>query len=103
MPPERLGPKQSTSPSAGGDAARSGGASCGAAAVAVVPYMLAESVLGAGLDAMLGERPAAAMRRHLPAGAIAIPFALLGAGAGIAAVDPEGGAAPVGDVVMRAP
>jgi hypothetical protein len=59
----------------------------GAAAVAVVPYMLAESVLGAGLDAMLGERLAAAMRHHLPAGAIAIPFALLGAGAGIAAVD----------------
>ncbi len=59
----------------------------GAAAVAVVLYVLAESVLGTTLGALLGERPAAALRHHLPLDAIAIPFALLGAGAGLAALD----------------
>ena len=59
----------------------------GAAAVAVVPYVLAESVLGMTLDALLGERPAVALRHHLPLDATAIPFALLGAGAGLAALD----------------
>jgi hypothetical protein len=59
----------------------------GAAAVAVMPYVLAESVLGAVLEALLGERPAAALRHHLPLEVIAIPFALLGASAGVAAVD----------------
>ena len=58
----------------------------GAAAVAVVLYVLAESVLGT-LGALLGERPAADLRHHLPLDAIAIAFALLGAGAGLAALD----------------
>jgi hypothetical protein len=65
----------------------SGPALLGAAAVALVPYVIAESVLGAVLDALLGERPAVAVRHHLPLEAIAIPCALLGAGAGVVAVD----------------
>ena len=59
----------------------------GAAAIATVPYVLAESVLGVILEALLGERPAAALRHHLPLNVIAVPCALLGAGAGLAAID----------------
>ena len=55
--------------------------------VAVVPYVLAESALGVVLEALLGERPTAALRHHLPLNAIVVPWALLGAGAGLAAID----------------
>ncbi len=44
----------------------------GAAAIAIVPYVLAESLLGVVLEALLGERPAAALRHHLPLDAIVV-------------------------------
>jgi len=49
--------------------------------------VFAESVLGVVLVGLLGERPASAVRHQLPLNAIAIPLALLGALAGLAALD----------------
>jgi hypothetical protein len=61
-------------------------ATLGAAAVAAVAYVVAESVLGVALVMLLGERARDAARHQLPLNAIALPLAILGAAAGLAAV-----------------
>jgi len=62
------------------------GATVAAAAVAAVPYVLAESGFLIVLVALLGERPRDAARHQLPLNTIAFPLALLGATAGYAAL-----------------
>jgi hypothetical protein len=58
-----------------------------AAAVASVPYVVAESLLGVALVSLLGEPPAAAARQQAVLNSIGVPLALGGAAAGLAAVD----------------
>jgi hypothetical protein len=61
-------------------------ATLGAAAITAVPYVVAESLLGVTLAMLLGERADAAARHQLPLNVIALPLAVAGAAAGIAAV-----------------
>ena len=63
------------------------GALMGAAAVAAIPYVVIESVLSIALVTLLGERPGIAARQQLPLNSIAAPLALLGAAAGVAAIE----------------
>ena len=58
-----------------------------AAVVAAIPYVMAESMLGVVLVSLLAERPRAALRHQLPLNAIAIPLAVVGAVAGLLALD----------------
>jgi hypothetical protein len=60
-------------------------ATLGAAALAAVPYIVVESVVGISLVLLLGEPPADAARDQLPQGCIVLPLALVGAAAGLAA------------------
>src|SRR6185312_9744851 len=62
-------------------------ATLGAAAITAEPYVVAESLLGVMLAMLLGERVDDAARHQLPLNAIAFPLAVVGAGAGVAAVD----------------
>src|SRR4051812_3191275 len=61
-------------------------ATLGAAGLAAVPYIVVESVVGITLVLLLAERPADAARDQLPQGCIALPLAMLGAAAGLAAL-----------------
>jgi hypothetical protein len=61
-------------------------ATLAAAAIAALPYFVAESILGITLVTALGERPADAARHQLPLNAIVVPLAVVGAAAGIAAM-----------------
>ena len=65
----------------------SGPALVGAVAVAVVPYVLVESVLGVVLVVLHGEPTGAAVRHQLPVNTVAVPLALVGAAVGLAAAD----------------
>jgi hypothetical protein len=58
----------------------------GAAALASLPYVAAESLFGITLVTLLGERPRDAARHQLPLNAIALPLAALGSAAGLAAI-----------------
>ena len=62
----------------------SGPALVGAAAVAVIPYVLVESVLGVVLVVLQGEPTGSAVRHQLPVNTVAVPLALFGAGIGLA-------------------
>lgn len=62
-------------------------ATLAAAAITAVPYVATESVFGVTLVALLGERPSAAARHQLALNTIALPLAVTGAIAGIAALD----------------
>jgi len=62
-------------------------ATLGAAALAAIPYVVVELTLGVGLVTLLGERPGDAARHQLPLVAIALPLAVVGAGAGLLGLD----------------
>jgi hypothetical protein len=62
-------------------------ATLGAAALAAVPYVIVELVLGVGLVSLLGERAADALRHQAPLVAIALPLSIVGAIAGLLALD----------------
>jgi hypothetical protein len=62
-------------------------ATVAAAAVASVLYVVTASVLGVALVALLGERPSVAVRQQASLNSIAVPLAIGGALAGLAAVD----------------
>ena len=59
----------------------------GAAAVAAVSYVVAESLFGVVLVVLLGERLSDAVRHQLPLNSIALPLAVFGAVAGLAALE----------------
>jgi hypothetical protein len=59
----------------------------GAAVAAAVAYALAELGLGVALVTLLGERPSDATRHQLPLDALSLPLALVGATAGLAAIE----------------
>jgi hypothetical protein len=61
-------------------------ATLAAAAMAAVPYLVTESILGITLLVLLGERLADAARHQLPLHAMAFPLTVVGAAAGLAAV-----------------